>query len=173
MDAYAGSVRGLETWRSLLAGQQPDWPDPMAVRRVHAQLASLPPLVAPSECDALTARLAAVARGEAFLLQGGDCAETFAALSADGIRDKVKTLLQMAIVLTYGASVPVVKVGRIAGQYAKPRSTAVELVPAAAGSGGPTELPAYRGTRSTTSSARPPPARPTRTGWCAPTTRRR
>jgi 3-deoxy-7-phosphoheptulonate synthase len=78
------------------------------------------------ECDALRERLAAVARGEAFLLQGGDCAETFAGVTADQIRDKLKTLLQMAIVLTYAGSVPVVKVGRIAGQYAKPRSADVE-----------------------------------------------
>jgi len=131
-----------ESWRARPAAQQPAWPDPSALRRVHDELASLPPLVAPDECDRLRAHLGAVARGEAFLLQGGDCAETFAALSAAQIRDKVKTLLQMAVVLTYGASVPVVKVGRIAGQYAKPRSAGVETVP---GPDGPVEIPSYRG----------------------------
>jgi 3-deoxy-7-phosphoheptulonate synthase len=92
--------------------------------------------VLPRECDTLTLRLAAVARGEAFLLQGGDCAETFAANTDEGLRNKVRTLLQMAVVLTYGASVPVVKVGRLAGQYAKPRSADVEEA---------TGLPSYRG----------------------------
>ena len=126
-----------------------------------ATLRSLPPLVLPSECDTLRHRLAAVARGEAFLLQGGDCAETFAALTLDNVRDKVKTLLQMAIVLTYGASVPVVKVGRIAGQYAKPRSNAVEVVP---GIDGPVEIPSYRGDavndlERTASARRPDPQR--------------
>jgi 3-deoxy-7-phosphoheptulonate synthase len=118
--------------------QQPEWPDAAALAEVVGELGRMPPLVFAGECRTLRARLAAVARGEAFLLQGGDCAETFAALSADGIRDKLKTLLQMAVVLTYGASVPVVKVGRIAGQFAKPRSSAVEV------RGGVT-LPSYRG----------------------------
>ena len=132
----------LESWRGQPAAQQPDWPDPAAVRAVGAELAGLPPLVAPSECDRLQHQLAAVARGEAFLLQGGDCAETFSSLHANQIRDKVRVLLAMAVVLTYGASVPVVKVGRIAGQYAKPRSTNYETVPV-----GDTvvELPSYRG----------------------------
>ena len=85
-------------------------------------LESLPPLVFAGECDQLKERLASVARGEAFLLQGGDCAETFAGTTADGIGGKLRTLLQMAVVLTYAASVPVVKVGRMAGQFAKPRS---------------------------------------------------
>jgi 3-deoxy-7-phosphoheptulonate synthase len=118
--------------------QQPDWPDAAVLRAVVDELGRMPPLVFAGECRTLRTRLAAVARGEAFLLQGGDCAETFAALSADAIRDKLKTLLQMAVVLTYGASVPVVKVGRIAGQFAKPRSSAVEV------RGGVT-LPSYRG----------------------------
>ncbi|MPY86107.1 MAG: 3-deoxy-7-phosphoheptulonate synthase class II, partial [Actinophytocola sp.] len=99
------------------AEQQPAWPDQEAVRRAAEELRLLPPLVVASECDQLRDRLAAVSRGEAFLLQGGDCAETFASVTADQIRAKVKVLLQMAIVLTYGASVPVIKVGRIAGQY--------------------------------------------------------
>jgi 3-deoxy-7-phosphoheptulonate synthase len=126
----------LDRWRDLPALQQPVWPDPVALKTVAATLAEVPPLVQPGECDNLRERLAAVARGEAFLLQGGDCAETFAANTAEGIRGKVRTLLQMAVVLTYGASVPVVKVGRLAGQYAKPRSADIEAS---------TGLPSYRG----------------------------
>jgi 3-deoxy-7-phosphoheptulonate synthase len=118
--------------------QQPDWPDPAVLAEVVDELRRVPPLVFAGECRTLRERLAAVARGEAFLLQGGDCAETFAALSADGIRDKLKTLLQMAVVLTYAAAVPVVKVGRIAGQFGKPRSSPVEV------RDGQT-LPSYRG----------------------------
>ena len=125
-------------WRALPIAQQPAWPDLAELGAVAAELSSLPPLVMPSECDSLRTRLASVARGEAFLLQGGDCAETFVAATYDQIRDKIKTLLQMAAVLTYGASVPVVKVGRIAGQYAKPRSSGVEKVDGM-------ELPSYRG----------------------------
>jgi 3-deoxy-7-phosphoheptulonate synthase len=132
----------VDVWRTLPAAQQPTWDDVNELDQARRTLQSLPPLVLPSECDALRQRLAAVARGEAFLLQGGDCAETFAALTLDSVRDKIKTLLQMAIVLTYGASVPVVKVGRIAGQYAKPRSNAIEVV---SGGDGPVEIPSYRG----------------------------
>ncbi|GAA5004989.1 hypothetical protein GCM10025734_43740 [Kitasatospora paranensis] len=120
------------------AAQQPDWPDPAALERVCDELRSYPPLVFAGECDNLTARLAAVARGEAFLLQGGDCAETFDGVSADQIRSKLKTMLQMAAVLTFGASVPVVKVGRIAGQYSKPRSQPTETRDGVT-------LPTYRG----------------------------
>jgi 3-deoxy-7-phosphoheptulonate synthase len=120
------------------AAQQPEWPDPAVLDEVVAELRTLPPLVFAGECDQLTERLGAVARGEAFLLQGGDCAETFVDATADSIRSKIKTLLQMAVVLTYGARVPVVKVGRIAGQFAKPRSADTET------RGGIT-LPAYRG----------------------------
>ena len=113
----------LAAGADLPAAQQPVWPDAAAARRGRGDAARrYPPLVFAGECDELRDRLAAVARGEAFLLQGGDCAETFAAATADNIRDRVKTILQMAVVLTYGASVPVVKVGRMAGQYAKPRS---------------------------------------------------
>jgi 3-deoxy-7-phosphoheptulonate synthase len=125
-----------QIWQGLPAAQQPEWPDRAVLAEVTATLAALPGLVVADECDRLRDRLALVARGQAFLLQGGDCAETFTALTADSLRDKVKTLLQMAIVLTYGASVPVVKVGRIAGQYAKPRSAEVEAR---------TGLPSYRG----------------------------
>ena len=135
--AGAGPSRdGLDAWRDLPAQQQPTWPDAAALKEVIETLTSVPPLVQPHECDVLRTRLAAVARGEAFLLQGGDCAETFDANTAEGIRGKVRTLLQMAIVLTYGASLPVVKVGRMAGQYAKPRSSDTE---------GATGRPSYRG----------------------------
>ena len=102
------------------------------------RLERLPPLVSAGECDQLRERLAAVARGEAFVLQGGDCAETFASTTADSIRGRLRMLLQMAVVLTYAASVPVVKIGRMAGQFAKPRSAATEVRD-------DVELPAYRG----------------------------
>ncbi|MGH3448363.1 MAG: 3-deoxy-7-phosphoheptulonate synthase, partial [Nocardioidaceae bacterium] len=124
--------------RRLPAEQQPEWPDAGVVERVADELCGSAPLVVSSECDQLRERLAAVSRGEAFVLQGGDCAETFSSVTAAGVRAKVKILLQMAIVLTYGASVPVVKIGRIAGQYAKPRSTNSETVDGIS-------LPSYRG----------------------------
>src|SRR5690606_1309882 len=117
------------------AAQQPEWPDPEAVRRVRTVLESVPPITVPQEIDRLRQRLALVARGEAFLLQGGDCAETFESNTEPHIRANLRTLLQMAVVLTYGASLPVVKVGRIAGQYAKPRSNATDAL----------GLPVYRG----------------------------
>ena len=117
---------GLDAWRALPAAQQPEWPDEDALRDAAGTLAGMPPLVVASEVDQLRERLAAVARGEAFLLQGGDCAETFATSSQADIAGKVRVLLQMAVVLTYGASMPVVKLGRIAGQYAKPRSANLE-----------------------------------------------
>jgi 3-deoxy-7-phosphoheptulonate synthase len=126
------------SWPTLPAAQQPDWPDQRVVDEVVAHLRTLPPLVFAGECDNLRASLAEAARGRAFVLQGGDCAETFDAVGADAIRAKLKTVLQMAIVLTYGASLPVVKVGRIAGQYAKPRTAPTEVREGA-------ELPAYRG----------------------------
>jgi 3-deoxy-7-phosphoheptulonate synthase len=113
---------GLDAWRDLPAAQQPEWGDQDVLRETSSTLAGMPPLVVASEVDQLRERLAAVARGEAFLLQGGDCAETFATSSQGDIAGKVRVLLQMAVVLTYGASMPVVKLGRIAGQYAKPRS---------------------------------------------------
>ncbi|MER6672163.1 class II 3-deoxy-7-phosphoheptulonate synthase [Streptomyces sp. NPDC000983] len=128
----------VDSWRLLPAAQQPDWPDPDALKGVLEELESYPPLVFAGECDQLRERIARVARGEAFLLQGGDCAETFDAITADQVRDKVKTLLQMAAVLTYATSVPVVKIGRIAGQYSKPRSRPVEVR-------GDLTLPVYRG----------------------------
>jgi 3-deoxy-7-phosphoheptulonate synthase len=131
-------IAGLDHWRTLPIKQQPSWPDAEAVRAASAEIATLPPLVFAGEVDQLRARLAQAARGEAFLLQGGDCAETFAGATADQIRNRVKTVLQMAVVLTYGASVPVIKMGRMAGQFAKPRSSDTETR-------GNVTLPAYRG----------------------------
>lgn len=116
------------SWRERPAAQQPVWPDEAALKRVYAQLSSLPPLVFAGEARRLTGSLAEVAEGRAFLLQAGDCAESFNDFTADGIRDKLKVILQMAVVLTYGAGVPVVKLGRIAGQFAKPRSSPTERV---------------------------------------------
>jgi 3-deoxy-7-phosphoheptulonate synthase len=118
--------------------QQPQWPDREGLDTVLHRLAGLPPLVLAAECDQLKARLAAVARGEAFLLQGGDCAETFDGTTAEAIRGKFRTLLQMAVVLTYAGRVPVVKVGRMAGQFGKPRSALAEVRDGV-------ELPVYRG----------------------------
>jgi 3-deoxy-7-phosphoheptulonate synthase len=126
------------SWRKYPAAQQPDWPDADALKKAEARLASLPPLVFAGEARHLTRQLADVANGEAFLLQAGDCAESFAEFSADSIRDKLKIILQMAVVLTYAAGVPVVKVGRIAGQFAKPRSAPTERV-------GDVELESFRG----------------------------
>ena len=120
------------------AAQQPSYPDAEAVDAVVARLRTMPPLVFAGECDELKDKLAAVARGEAFLLQGGDCAETFSGVTAENVRNKLRVLLQMAVVLTYAASVPVVKLGRLAGQYAKPRSSDTETRDGIV-------LPAYRG----------------------------
>lgn len=131
-------LEGLDGYRNLEAKQQPTWPDASAVDRAYTELAAQPPLVFAGEADQLRERLASAARGEAFLLQGGDCAETFEAATADKIRDRVKTLLQMAVVLTYGAAMPVIKVGRMAGQFAKPRSSNDETREGVT-------LPAYRG----------------------------
>ncbi len=125
----------------LVAAQQPQWPggvDGAAVKAAVAELKSLPPLVFAGECDDLKARIAEAAEGRAFWLQGGDCAETFAAATADSIRDRIKTILQMAAVLQYYSSIPVIKVGRMAGQFAKPRSSDFETR-------GDVKLPAYRG----------------------------
>jgi len=131
-------VAGLDYWRELPIKQQPHWPDATAVAAASAELATLPPLVFAGEVDILRERLARAARGDAFLLQGGDCAETFAGATAEQIRNRLKTLLQMAVVLTYGASMPIVKMGRMAGQFAKPRSSDYETQ-------GDLTLPAYRG----------------------------
>lgn len=125
-------------WRRKPRVQMPDYPDQDRLHEVERRLSSYPPLVFAGEARRLKALLAKVAKGEAFLLQGGDCAESFAEFSADNIRDTFKVILQMAMVLTYGAKVPVVKVGRIAGQFAKPRSAPMETVNG-------TELPSYKG----------------------------
>jgi len=134
----AGVVEGLDHWRTLEAHQQPPWPDAKKAAAVGAELSEVPPLVFAGEVDMLRDRLARAARGDAFLLQGGDCAETFAGATADQIRNRVKTILQMAVVLTYGASMPVIKMGRMAGQFAKPRSNDEETRDGVV-------LPAYRG----------------------------
>ncbi|MBO9477128.1 3-deoxy-7-phosphoheptulonate synthase class II [Shimia sp. R11_0] len=125
-------------WRAKPRVQMPEYTDEAALKAVEAKLASYPPLVFAGEARRLKAQLGAASRGEAFLLQGGDCAESFEQFSADGIRDTFKVMLQMAMVLTYGAKVPVVKVGRMAGQFAKPRSAPTETLDGI-------ELPSYRG----------------------------
>ncbi len=125
-------------WRTKPRVQMPDYTDAAALESVEAQLAKYPPLVFAGEARRLKSHLAAASRGEAFLLQGGDCAESFEQFSADAIRDTFKVMLQMAMVLTYGAKVPVIKVGRMAGQFAKPRSAPTEVVDGI-------ELPSYRG----------------------------
>ena len=129
---------GLDNYKSLEAKQQPSWPDPVALERIKGELANQPPLVFAGEVDTLRERLAKAAAGEAFLLQGGDCAETFADATADRIRNRIKTVLQMAVVLMYGSSLPVIKMGRMAGQFSKPRSSDSETRDGLT-------LPAYRG----------------------------
>ena len=126
------------SWRDYPILQVPEYPDQEAVDAVESRLSQKPPLVFAGEVQNLRAELGKVAKGEAFLLQGGDCAESFAEFSANNIRDSFKLFLQMAVVLTFGASMPIVKVGRMAGQFAKPRSSGVETV-------GGIELPSYRG----------------------------
>ena len=129
---------GLDNYVNLPAAQQPTWPDLVALDAAKAELSKRAPLVFAGEVDLLRARLADAAAGKAFLLQGGDCAETFADATAEKIRNRVKTMLQMAVVLTYGASMPVIKMGRMAGQFAKPRSSNDETREGLT-------LPAYRG----------------------------
>ncbi|WP_310529465.1 class II 3-deoxy-7-phosphoheptulonate synthase [Nocardioides sp.] len=132
------TIPSLEQLRAMQPVQQPTYPDSAAVDAAVAKLRLSPPLVFAGECDDLKAKIAAVSRGEAFLLAGGDCAETFAGVTADNVRNKLRVLLQMSVVLTYAASVPVVKLGRLAGQYAKPRSSDTETRDGIT-------LPAYRG----------------------------
>ncbi|GAA3521464.1 class II 3-deoxy-7-phosphoheptulonate synthase [Nocardioides daeguensis] len=151
------SLPSLEQLHAIGAKQQPSYDDPAALAAAVARLRTLPPLVFAGECDELKAKIAAASRGEAFLLQGGDCAETFVDATADNTRNKLRVLLQMAVVLTYAASVPVVKVGRLAGQYAKPRSSDTETRDGVT-------LPAYRGdavngVEFTPESRRPDPQR--------------
>jgi 3-deoxy-7-phosphoheptulonate synthase len=121
-------LEDLDTWRKLPAAQQPTWPDRKALDEVARTLKSVPPIVAPYEVDALRERLAEVAHGRAFVLRGGDCAETFDDNTEPHLRALTRVLLQMAVVLTYGASMPVVKIGRVAGQYAKPRSSDIDAL---------------------------------------------
>ena len=138
MEADPAVLEALEHWRSCPAAQQPNYPDADALAAAVERLRALPPLVFAGEADVLREKLAEAGRGEAFVLQGGDCAETLAANTADRIRLKIMTLLQMAVVLTYGSSLPIVKMGRMAGQYAKPRSADVETRDGVT-------LPTYRG----------------------------
>ena len=126
------------TWQTFPAVQQPDWPDTGELDRALKQITALPPLVFAGEARSLLASLGQVASGNAFLLQAGDCAESFEEFTAVNIREKLRVILQMAVMLTYSMGVPVVKVGRIAGQFAKPRSNATETV-------GGVELPVFRG----------------------------
>ncbi|MCY4259188.1 MAG: 3-deoxy-7-phosphoheptulonate synthase class II [Rhodobacteraceae bacterium] len=126
------------SWRNFPRVQMPDYDDAAALREVEVRLAGNPPLVFAGEVRSLKRQLAHACEGQAFLLQGGDCAESFSELSADNIRDTFRVLLQMAVILTFSAKCPVIKVGRIAGQFAKPRSSPVEVVDG-------NELPSYRG----------------------------
>ena len=132
------TIPDLAALHAIGAAQQPTYPDQEAVAANVARLRRMPPLVFAGECDDLKAKMAAVSRGESFLLQGGDCAETFDEVTADNVRNKLRVLLQMAVMLTYAGSVPVVKLGRLAGQYAKPRSSDMETRDGVT-------LPAYRG----------------------------
>lgn len=126
------------SWQAFPAQQQPDWPNPAAVDAALQQIATYPPLVFAGEARSLQSALGQVAAGNAFLLQAGDCAESFEEFSANNIREKLRVILQMAVVLTYSMGVPVVKIGRMAGQFAKPRSSGTEKI-------GDTELPSFRG----------------------------
>lgn len=126
------------SWRGFPALQQPDWPDEADLDRALKQIAGYPPLVFAGEARSLQSSLAQVSAGNAFLLQAGDCAESFEEFSADGIREKLRVILQMAVVLTYSMGVPVVKVGRMAGQFAKPRSSPTERI-------GDDDIPSFRG----------------------------
>src|SRR3954447_14597975 len=126
------------TWQHHPAGQQPEWPDADGLHRALKTIGGYPPLVFAGEARSLQSSLARVAAGDAFLLQAGDCAESFEEFSADSIREKLRVILQMAVVLTYSMGVPVVKIGRIAGQFAKPRSSPTERQ-------GDGEFPSFRG----------------------------
>ncbi len=127
-----------QSYKDYSAQQQPDWPDTAALDVVLKQVAEKPSLVFAGESRALQSALGQVAEGRAFLLQAGDCAESFDEFNAVNIREKLRVILQMAVVLTYSMGVPVVKVGRMAGQFAKPRSSGTEKI-------GDVELPSFRG----------------------------
>ncbi len=155
--AAVGTTWSASSWRERPAAQQPDWPDADSLEAARARLKAMPPLVFAGEARALQASLAKVAAGKAFVLQAGDCAESFHDFSAVTIREKLKIMLQMAAVLTYGATVPIVKLGRIAGQFAKPRSSPTEVV-------GGVELPSFfghmvNGDEPTPEARRPDPQR--------------
>src|SRR5947208_2997570 len=137
--AVTRSTWSPSSWREAHAAQQPEWPSDERAEAVRAQLAAMPPLVFAGEARALRDSLANVAEGRAFLLQAGDCVESFHEFSAIAIREKLKIMLQMAAVLTYGATLPVVKVGRIAGQFVKPRSSPTERTDDG------DEVPSFRG----------------------------
>ena len=126
------------SWRQHEARQLPDYPDQAALNAAEVELGRFPPLVFAGEARALKADLAEVAAGRAFLLQGGDCAESFAEFHPNNIRDTFRVILQMAVVLTYASKLPIIKVGRMAGQFAKPRSAGTEEI-------GGVSLPSYRG----------------------------
>jgi 3-deoxy-7-phosphoheptulonate synthase len=136
--AVTSSTWSPSSWRDFEALQQPEWPDAAQAQAALDRLRSFPPLVFAGEARRLRDELAAVHEGRAFLLQAGDCAESFNDFTAVGIREKLKIMLQMSAVLTYGAALPIIKVGRIAGQFVKPRSSPVERV-------GDLELPVFRG----------------------------
>ncbi|GAA2247332.1 3-deoxy-7-phosphoheptulonate synthase class II [Rarobacter faecitabidus] len=138
IESNVNQSNDLDSFRSLTALQQPTWPDAERLDRARSILSENAPIVVPAGADQLRDNLARVARGEAFLLQGGDCAESFAEADSARIGNKIRTILQMAVVLTHGASMPVVKMGRMAGQFAKPRSSDTEIRDGV-------ELPAYRG----------------------------
>ena len=128
----------VNSWRNFAAKHLPDYPDAGKLKSTEEMLRTYPPLVFAGEARELKRNLAKVAEGRAFLLQGGDCAESFDDFNADYIRDTFKVLLQMAVILTFGSSMPIVKIGRIAGQFAKPRSSDIEVLNGV-------ELPSYRG----------------------------
>jgi len=151
---------GLDVWRTLAAAQQPEWPDADALRTVAETLSTVPPVVVPYEVIALRSRLAAVARGEAFLLQAATAPRRSTTTPSRTYHSTTKTILQMAVVLTYGASMPVVKVGRVAGQYAKPRSSTVGLTGVAVV---PRRYGPFAGAN------RPKRAFPIPIGWCGHT----
>ncbi|HWT09631.1 MAG TPA: 3-deoxy-7-phosphoheptulonate synthase, partial [Roseomonas sp.] len=134
------SARGWspESWRAMPIRQVPDYPDQAALAAMEGKIARFPPLVFAGEARRLKAALARAGDGEAFILQGGDCAESFAEFHPNNIRDTFRVLLQMAVVMTFASKLPVVKLGRMAGQFAKPRSAGTEVV-------GGVELPSYRG----------------------------
>ena len=133
-----GAKWSVDSWRDKPVLQVPDYPDKAKLKNVEKTLGAFPPLVFAGEARSLKAHLGEVAQGRAFLLQGGDCAESFAEFNANNIRDTFKVLLQMSVVLTFAGSCPVVKVGRMAGQFAKPRSAPSETIDGV-------ELPSYRG----------------------------